>query len=94
MPARVDREGGAEGLVLRLARKAHTVSGVVHGHVDHRVNAQRWHRVRDGDRQPLPSFHLHEMESTPPGVVVRATTPKAGPDDVFSYDLVSIVTYR
>ncbi|HEY2666922.1 MAG TPA: hypothetical protein VGK51_08795 [Actinomycetota bacterium] len=26
--------------------------------------------------------------------IVRATTPKAGPEDVFSYDHVSIVTYH
>ena len=26
--------------------------------------------------------------------VVRATTPKAGPEDVFSYERVSIVTYH
>jgi tyrosinase len=26
--------------------------------------------------------------------IVRTTTPKAGPEDVFSYELVSIVTYR
>jgi len=26
--------------------------------------------------------------------IVRATTPKAGPEDVFSYERISIVTYR
>ena len=45
----------------------------------------------DAVRQALAAGPEVTLKVVP---IVRATTPKAGPEDVFSYERVSILTYR